>query len=59
LTRWKLFKFAVENCFKNLTAKEWAKFEIMQFSSEIFSKTLPAIFLYFSPFVGRIVVSKI
>jgi len=31
---------------------------ITQFSSEIFS-TLPMIFLYFSPFVGTIVVSKI
>jgi len=33
--------------------------EILQFSREIFSKTLSMIFLYFYPFVGRIVVSKI
>jgi len=46
LILWKLFKFAVENCFKILKVK---------FSQ----KTLPKIFLYFSSFVGRIVVSKI
>jgi len=36
LIRWKLFKFAVENSFKNLPAKEQAKFEILQCLSEIF-----------------------
>ena len=34
------------------------KLEILRFSSEIFSKTLLTIFLYFSQFVGRIVGSK-
>jgi len=58
LIRWKLFKFAVENCFKNFPTKEKEKFEILQFSSEIFWKMLPTIFLYFSSFVGRIVVSR-
>ena len=38
---------------------EMAKFEILQFWTEIFSKTVTMIFVYFCTFLGCIFVSKI
>jgi len=44
--------------FKIFQPKNRQNLKNLQFSSEIFSKMLPMIFLYFSPFVGHIFVNK-